>query len=842
MIRGLLELLGLDEGEISNRLRFVSLSERDVELLKDIYNRIEEEDLESIFQAFYDHLLSFEETREILESEPGLIERLKGFQAGYLRELLRAEYGAEYAISRLRTGYVHESRGVEPKLFTGAFAKWVEIVAPLVGGETPEEYRDKLIALFKAVVFDITLSLEAYFFSRVLRGRDVKYRTLFNSVPDAVIVADLGSLRIVEANESALGLLGRGEEDITALSLLEIHPPEIRDQVERLYRNMEGGERIEGTVSILNQTTGEVIPVELNVSRVELEGRHCIMCIYRDLRSKLRKEEELRKLTALYRLLSRINRVVTTVRDVGRLFEESVKAIKEEGGFKCVGIFKVGDGEPVSICGECDQDDVQAVILIKPDGEKRFYMLVAKNRGELFTEEEVRLLAEIVGDLSFALSSLTFREEALHTKNHDPTTNLPNRTFFVRVLRDTLELARVRREEVGLVVVDVDHFGEINQAMGHEYGEELLKAVADGLRDVIRKSDFLARIGADEFAIIALSGNVRVAVDKLISRIQERFSQPVVLDSKEVFVTFSYGVAFYPGDGTSHEDLFANALASLDRAKSQGGERVVYYSRDVVKITEERVKVRTDLRKALERKEFRLYYQPKVDLKTGKIADCEALIRWIHEGKVVPPVRFIPVLEESGLIHDVGEWVVSEACRQIKEWQGKGIDMAVAVNISPNQLKLPLFADKLLYIISSQGGMFDRLEVEITESAMMEDVRTSVDFLNALASYGIKTYIDDFGTGYSSLAYLKKLPVYALKIDREFIKDLPGDRDDLEIVKATISLAKTFGLKTVAEGVETKEQVDLLRDLGCDYAQGFYFGKPMPADEFENFVSSWRGY
>jgi EAL domain-containing protein (putative c-di-GMP-specific phosphodiesterase class I) len=327
-------------------------------------------------------------------------------------------------------------------------------------------------------------------------------------------------------------------------------------------------------------------------------------------------------------------------------------------------------------------------------------------------------------------------------------------------------------------------------------------------------------------------------VEKLIERIRQALSHSLVVDSQELYITFSYGVSLFPSDVKTHDVLFTNAIASVNRAKQLGGNRVVFFSEEVLTSTEDRLKLRTDLRKALERKEFVLFYQPKIDLSTGKVSGCEALIRWKKRGKFIPPSKFLPLLEEGELIHEVGEWVVTEACTQLKTWKERGIDISVAVNVSPAQLKIPAFADRLLYSISSCGGLFENFEIEITESTIMEDTAMSVEFLNTLASYGIRTYIDDFGTGYSSLAYLKKLPVYALKIDREFVKDLPHDRDDLEIVKATVLLAKTFGLKTVAEGTETREQVELLRELGCNYAQGYYFAKPMPVKEFEEFLLS----
>ncbi len=376
----------------------------------------------------------------------------------------------------------------------------------------------------------------------------------------------------------------------------------------------------------------------------------------------------------------------------------------------------------------------------------------------------------------------------------------------------------------------------MNEALGHNYGDLILKLVSVRLREVVRSSDFLGRIGADEFAVIIQSSKARTSVDRLVERLMDAFSMPLIINSSEMYITFSFGASYYPVDAREPEKLLTNAIASLERAKNLGGNSIVHFSSEVAVASEDRLRLRTELRKAFEKEEFALFFQPKIDLKTGKVSGAEALLRWIRKGKIVSPGLFIPLLEEGELIHHIGEWVVKKASESIRILKNKGLEIPLAVNISPIQLKVPSLAERILYWISSEGGNFESIEVEITESALMEDTSVSVEFLNALASYGIKTYIDDFGTGYSSLSYIKRLPVYALKIDREFVKDLPYDRDDLEIVKATILLAKTFGLKTVAEGVETGEQAELLKDLECDYAQGFYFAKPMPFEEFERYL------
>ena len=842
LINKIAEILGLDERELKKRLDYINITEEDIANLREISKRAEGRDLREIFSEFYDHLLKFQETREILESDGGLIERLKNFQSAYLKELIAAKYNTDYILKRLKVGMVHEERGVEPKYFTGAFSKWLEITLPLIYDQAdPEGSFKRAISFFKAVLFDITLSLDAYYFSKILKARDIRYSAIFENAFDPIIVADLQTLKIIEANRRALELLSVKKDELVGISLLDIHPDESRDSARLIYERIKTSNYLDEKLQVTNLKSGARIPCEVGLSRYRIDEREFVVGIFRDLREKIEGEEKLRKINRLYEALSGINTLVTAVRDPENLFSESVRIIKEKGGFKFAGVYSTGSENPIASKGNFSHEDTSVCLKVNGTGRDFYFIVVSRKEREGFTKEEVGLLSEIAHDISFGLKWISSEEKITHLKFYDDLTSLPNRTYFNKRLKEMTVMAEGRKEEVGLVVLDIDHFSEMNEAMGHNYGDLILKAVSGRLREVVRSSDFLGRIGADEFAVVLISSKARSSIDKLVERVMKAFSQPLIVNSSEMYITFSFGASFYPIDAVEPEKLLTNAVASLERAKNLGGNRIVHFSSDVAVTSEDRLRLRTDLRKAFENDEFTLFFQPKIDLKTGKISGAEALIRWLRNGKIVPPSHFIPLLEEGELIHQIGEWVVQKASESIRILKDKGLETPVAVNISPIQLKVPALADRILYWISSEGGNFESIEVEITESALMEDTSVSVEFLNALASYGIKTYIDDFGTGYSSLSYLKKLPVYALKIDREFIKELPYDRDDLEIVKATILLAKTFGLKTVAEGVETKEQAKLLKDLECDYAQGFYFAKPMPFEEFESFIRSGGG-
>ncbi len=829
------KVLQLDEREVRRRLSYIDLTEEERKLLRKIFRRLRRKDVEKVLEELYEHLLSFEEMREILLRKD-LIKKHRKAQEDYFKGLLKGNYDREYVLSRLRVGLIHERASIQTKYLTGALSKLIEGIFLAVRGRLkPEELVPVAFALFKIVIFDLSLILDTYYFSKMLRDESRRYRAILSSVKDAILVVDLETMRIVDVNKKGEELLGKRGEDIIGHKIAWIFPRELRHLLSYVFKDyIEKKKELTETIYIENKASGEWIPVEIIIGSFEFEGRKFGVGVLRDERKKLKREEYIKKLKNLYETLSRINTFITTVRDEEELFKKAVKAIKE-GGFRYVGLYERERQEPLVEEGFFAKEDTSICIPLESTNGKEIYLLVSRYSKEGFTREEVELLKEITHDLTFGIKNIIAERRASHLELYDPLTDLPNRNYFTKKLEEYMEKAEGEKKEVGLLLFDIDHFSELNQAFGHTEVDRLLKKVSKKLRDLVRSSDFIGRIGADEFGIIVYSDDARGSVDKLMERVREEFSTPILTDSSTVYITFSCGASFFPEDGKTPELLFKNASASLLRAKSMGGNKIVYYTETEQDEVLEKVKLRSDLRRAIQRKEFVLYYQPKIDLKQRKIVGAEALIRWVRDGKIVPPSKFIPVLEEGELIQEVGEWVIRETCRQVKEWKRKGIDIPVAVNISPVQIKFPSLAERLIYLIAECGRGMPNLEIEITESAIMENITLVVEVLKMLTDAGIKVYIDDFGTGHSSLAYLKKLPAYAIKIDREFIKGIPQDRDDVEIVKATILLAKTFNLKTVAEGVETGEQATLLSELGCDYAQGYYFAKPMPAKMFEKY-------
>ncbi|GGX11605.1 hypothetical protein GCM10007242_17220 [Pigmentiphaga litoralis] len=417
----------------------------------------------------------------------------------------------------------------------------------------------------------------------------------------------------------------------------------------------------------------------------------------------------------------------------------------------------------------------------------------------------------------------------------DPVTELGNR----RVVYDTIAARMETRADTrgdprqsagarfALLLIDLDNFKAVNDTAGHSVGDALLRKVGQVLRHVVRPGDVVGRIGGDEFAVVASPiADVAEAL-AIAERITAALGRPFHVDGQEVFARASVGLSLYPDDAQNQSDLVSNADIALYDAKSLGKNTFVAFKREMTVATQRRVAMERDLRKAIDRGELDVYYQPQFDCATGVLVGAEALVRWCHPEKgFIAPAEFIPVAEECGLISHIGLWVLGRACRDATRWPGKDTaPLTVAVNVSARQLRDPAFIDRVSEVLHSSGLSPSQLELELTESLLMEDVDTAVAFMHAIRGLGIKLSIDDFGTGYSSLAYLQTFPINKLKIDQSFIRQLPSTH--FTIANAIISLAHGFGLRVIAEGVESPEQLAWLQEAGCDVVQGYLFARPM---------------
>jgi diguanylate cyclase (GGDEF)-like protein/PAS domain S-box-containing protein len=425
-----------------------------------------------------------------------------------------------------------------------------------------------------------------------------------------------------------------------------------------------------------------------------------------------------------------------------------------------------------------------------------------------------------------------------HLAHHDPLTDLPNRLLLNERLTHALARADRHKSKVAVIFFDLDNFKNINDSFGHPVGDQLLRQVADRLVGIVRTDDTVARIGGDEFVLLLedldKSEDAVIAADK----IQSVFATPFELKEHVVRVTSSVGICLYPQDGRNAATLLRNADAAMYRAKEDGRNTYRFYTEELTHNAFERVLLENNLREALEKEEMVLFYQPQVDLKSGKITGLEALIRWRHPDLgMVSPAKFISMAESSGLILPIGDWVLRTACNQAREWLDQGIDFGrVSVNIAGPQIQRGGLVDSVQRILQETDLPTSRLELEVTESFIMQQAENAIDQLHELREVGVTLAIDDFGTGYSSLSYLKRLPIQKLKIDQGFVQDIPDDANDMAISDAVIALGNSLGLTIIAEGVETRAQADFLRSAGCDEAQGYLYGRPVDADGTERLL------
>jgi diguanylate cyclase (GGDEF)-like protein/PAS domain S-box-containing protein len=426
---------------------------------------------------------------------------------------------------------------------------------------------------------------------------------------------------------------------------------------------------------------------------------------------------------------------------------------------------------------------------------------------------------------------------------YDVLTGLPNRGMFQERLQQTLAQAQRDCEKINLLFLDLDNFKDVNDTKGHEIGDRLLRLVAERLSSCMRESDLLARLGGDEFVVVCQVLESQESVAAVLQRVQSIFDDPFDIDGHQIYTSASIGIAVYPDDSHDASTLFRCADTAMYQAKNDGRAQFKFFSAELNQKIVQRVALENSLRKGLERQEFFLHYQPLWDLKTSSMVGAEVLLRWqSSDYGLMQPSTFISLLEDSGLINQVGEWVLRSACLQVRQWaEAEHRDLKVAVNISGKQMKHPRFLEMLTGIVHETGVNPRNLELEFTESVIMDNVDNTIQIFGKLKEMGIQLSIDDFGTGYSSLNYLKHFPVDRIKIDKSFVADVNRKESDAAIIEAIVSMAQSLSLRVVAEGVENSDQLHSLSRLGCDEVQGFYLAMPMHAEALEEKLGKKHG-
>jgi diguanylate cyclase (GGDEF)-like protein/PAS domain S-box-containing protein len=441
-------------------------------------------------------------------------------------------------------------------------------------------------------------------------------------------------------------------------------------------------------------------------------------------------------------------------------------------------------------------------------------------------ENAMRHYVAIASDIS----AIKKTEERLeHLAHHDSLTNLPNRILFSDRLLQAVALAKRNKKMIAVMLLDLDRFKEVNDTLGHRLGDQLLIEVSRRLKNSIREVDTISRLGGDEFAIILSDISDIESAAQVAQHFMQSVSEPFEIENHEIFITTSIGITIYPADSDEMESLLKNADTAMYHAKSRGKNNFQFFTNEMNNRIIEKLFIESKLRRALDHKEFQLYFQPQVEAETGCIVGMEALLRWVNpELGDMPPSKFIPIAEDTGLIIPIGAWVIQEACRQAMSWQEDGVPILnLSVNLSARQFHKQTVVEMISGILKETGFDPRHLELEITESVIMQDVDDNIQTLRSLKDLGLRLSIDDFGTGYSSLNYLKRFPIDVLKIDQSFVRDITSDPDNSSVVSAIIALAHSLNLKVIAEGVETAEQLEFLREHKCDEVQGYLFSRPI---------------
>ncbi|MFN2643744.1 MAG: PAS domain S-box protein [Burkholderiales bacterium] len=719
-----------------------------------------------------------------------------------------------------------------------------------------------------------------------------RFRTALDSSADMVLLFELGTGRLLDFNDTACKLLGYSHDELLRLRAWDIRADVTADDLRAETENLLRMQERTTTVTIqYRRKDGSSFPVESHRSLLDTPQGRVLVVNARDLTERMSAERR-RAAQARYQTkIARLGEAALSKRNAAELIAKAVRTVEEGLALGAVAYFeRSASGDEIVLrsaaglaCGAHDYEAVrlerggalgalwqgtEPIVVNGPWGEKsplpfewlprygalaaapvpaeggpRAFICALAQAPGAFGLEETRFLAAAASMVAAALQRLESEARLAYLAQFDALTGLPNRALLADRFSMMIVQARRRGASLGVLFIDLDDFKLVNDTQGHAAGDILLKEAAKRLQSAVRDGDTVARISGDEFAII-LSDLARPDDAALVAqKIIERLSAPADIDGQEVVVTASIGIATFPADGDNAEALLGAADAAMYRAKQSGRNAFQFFTAEINQRTRVRAHMGLELRRALERKEFTLVYQPKFDLASGEPCGAEALLRWDHpERGRVTPAEFIPVLEETGLIVPVGEWVLRRACEDLKTWLRLGAPaMPVAVNLSARQFRQPDLEERIRAIVSAAGIAPSLIELEITESQLMHDPDHAIRVLHALGEAGVRIAIDDFGTGYSSLAYLTRFPLASLKIDRSFVADVLDDEADATIVRTIIDMAHTLGFTVIAEGVERESQAAFLRALGCEQAQGFLFARPMSSQEFVALVLARLG-
>jgi len=691
---------------------------------------------------------------------------------------------------------------------------------------------------------------------------EAKYRNLLEAAPDPMVVVNQAG-EIVLLNTQAAKQFGYRRDELIGQQVKSIIPEgfaerliadEARTAAEASPPRFGTGVELYG-----RRKDGADFPIEIMLSPQESSEGVLVTAAIRDITMRKDVETKLQQMEAKYRgLLESAPDGIVVVNQHGEivlvnaqaerqfgfsrteLFGQKVKRLIPsgfaerliDGGVRTAAAAlaqQIGIG--IELFGQRkDGTEFPVEIMLSPLESSEETLITATIRDITIRKNAEKHLSQVTKEII----------HLAHSAEHDSLTGLPNRLLLSDRICQAIAVAQRRARQIAVLFLDLDGFKHVNDSLGHSTGDKLLQSVAQRLKECVRAPDTVSRQGGDEF--ILLLPEIEKTENAAITarRVLQALAEPHSIEGQELHITASIGVSVYPDNGMDAESLIKNADTAMYQAKENGRQNFKFFTPEMNVRAVDRQSIEEDLRRAVERHEFALHYQPKINLKTGAITGAEALLRWTHPTRgSISPLKFIPVAEDSGLILPIGAWVLKEACRQARAWLDAGLpNMTMAVNVSYSQFRADGFLDFLFAALDESGLDPAALEVEVTESVLMKHARLTASILKALRARGVQISLDDFGTGYSSLSYLQKFSLDALKIDQSFVRQITSATEQTTIVSAIISMGQSLGLRIIAEGVESAEDVEFLKARNCDEAQGYYFSSPVPAEEFAKLLAA----
>ena len=674
------------------------------------------------------------------------------------------------------------------------------------------------------------------------------FRLAMETTPDAIFITDMRELRHLDVNATACRMLGYERDELLALHPWDLTPSLTPDDFAARYEEARriGPDRFATELKdrIMLRKDGGELPVEVYRRHLKTRDREIVVSVVRDISARLAVDQALRLRDRA--LESSVNAIVITRADGDHEVEYVNPAFERLTGYSA----DETRGRNLRFLQREDRDqpDLAKLRDAISRGEDAVALLRNYTRDGMPFWNEMRIapvqdgerVQYYVGVLHDVTAAKRYQDELAHQATHDLLTGVANRTLLEDRIEQAIASARRHQRLFAVVFVDLDHFKRINDEFGHTAGDAVLCEVALRIKSSIRGDDTLARYAGDEFVVILSELDNEEAIGTALMRLRGAVSRPIELDGRAAAVTCSMGACVYPRDGASAEELLRHADAAMYQAKESGRDAYRFFTHGLNERSQSRVEIEGRLRGAIEAGELFLEYHPSIALGDGSVTGLEALIRWRHpELGVVPPAQFIPLAEETGLIVPIGDWVLAEVCAQLARWRTEHrLALPVSINLSARQFRRKDLTSAIAALLREHDLPPSLLGCEVTEASILHDVDAATLVLNALRELGVTVALDDFGTGYSSLAYLRRLPIDALKIDHTFVRDLTTDPDDSQIVQAIIGLAETLGLTAIAEGVEAHEQVDYLRQHGCHAAQGFLYTVPLPAADIPAWLQA----